>query len=127
MLKKVLKWEHSSIEVLGELCMRAMYFYIKPINNNTYYNRESLELIKNLQSLGVGATGRLSTDRQTLQIAEYQKLKQTLGPSNEQRIQNAPVQFDTMLQAGAQPQAAEAMAGQNAISVQKCTRDIRNF
>lgn len=95
-----------------------MYFYIKPINNNTYYNRESLELIKNLQSLGVGATGRLSTDRQTLQIAEYQKLKQTLGPSNEQRIQNAPVQFDTMLQAGAQPQAAEAMAGQNAISVQ---------
>ena len=51
-----------------------MYFYIKPINNNTYYNRESLEVIKNLQSLGVGATGRLSTDRQNLQIAEYQNL-----------------------------------------------------
>ena len=66
-----------------------MYFKIKPINNNTYYNRESLELIKNLQSLGLNATGRLSADRQTLQVAEYQKLKQTLAPTNEQKIQNA--------------------------------------
>ncbi len=74
-----------------------MYFYIKPINNNTYYNRESLEVIKNLQSLGVGATGRLATDRQNLQIAEYQKLKQTLGPSTEQRIQNAETPFSAMM------------------------------
>lgn len=74
-----------------------MYFKIKPINNNTYYNRESLELIKNLQSLGLGATGRLSADRQTLQVAEYEKLKQTLEPTSEQRIQNAEVSFDTMI------------------------------
>ena len=95
-----------------------MYFYIQPINNNTYYNRDALELIKNLQSLGVGATGRLSTDRQTLQIAEYEKLKQTLGPSNEQRIQNAPVQFDTMLQNGGQQQAVQAMSAQNNADLQ---------
>ena len=81
-----------------------MYFYIKPINNNTYYNRESLEVIKNLQSLGVGATGRLSIDRQNLQIAEYNKLKQTLAPTNEQKIQEAPIQFDTMLKEGGQIQ-----------------------
>lgn len=81
-----------------------MYFYIKPINNNTYYNRESLEVIKNLQSLGVGATGRLSVDRQNLQIAEYNKLKQTLTPTNEQKIQEAPIQFDTMLKEGGQIQ-----------------------
>lgn len=84
-----------------------MYFYIKPINNNTYYNRESLEVIKNLQSLGVNATGRLSTDRQNLQIAEYNKLKQTLEPTNEQKIQEAPVQFDTMLKEGGQTQGVE--------------------
>ena len=85
-----------------------MYFKIKPINNNTYYNRESLELIKNLQSLGLNATGRLSTDRQTLQVAEYQKLKQTLSPTNEQIIQNAPVQFGTMLQESNQVQEETA-------------------
>ena len=95
-----------------------MYFYIQPINNNTYYNRDALELIKNLQSLGVGATGRLSTDRQTLQIAEYEKLKQTLGPSNEQRIQNAPVQFNTMLQNGGQQQTVQAMSAQNNADLQ---------
>lgn len=78
-----------------------MYFQIKPINNNTYYNREALELIKNLQSLGVSATGRLSTDRQTLQVAEYEKLKQTLAPSNEQRIQNAETPFSAIMQTGA--------------------------
>ena len=77
-----------------------MYFKIKPINNNTYYNRESLELIKNLQSLGLNATGRLSADRQTLQVAEYQKLKQTLAPTNEQKIQNAETQFSTIMQTG---------------------------
>ena len=77
-----------------------MYFQIKPINNNTYYNRESLELIKNLQSLGVSATGRLSTDRQTLQVAEYQKLKQTLAPTNEQKIQNAETPFSAIMQTG---------------------------
>lgn len=77
-----------------------MYFKIKPINNNTYYNRESLELIKNLQSLGLNATGRLSADRQTLQVAEYQKLKQTLAPTNEQKIQNAETQFSTIMQFG---------------------------
>ena len=77
-----------------------MYFKIKPINNNTYYNRESLELIKNLQSLGLNATGRLSADRQTLQGAEYQKLKQTLAPTNEQKIQNAETQFSTIMQTG---------------------------
>lgn len=76
-----------------------MYFKIKPINNNTYYNRESLELIKNLQSLGMNATGRLSTDRQTLQVAEYEKLKQTLGPTNEQ-IQNAETPFSAIMQTG---------------------------
>ena len=95
-----------------------MYFYIQPINNNTYYNRDALELIKTLQSLGVGATGRLSTDRQTLQIAEYEKLKQTLGPSNEQRIQNAPVQFNTMLQNRGQQQAVQAMSAQNNADLQ---------
>ena len=77
-----------------------MYFKIKPINNKTYYNLESLELIKNLQSLGLNATGRLSTDRQTLQVAEYQKLKQTLAPTNEQKIQNAETQFSTIMQTG---------------------------
>ena len=77
-----------------------MYFKIKPINNNTYYNRVSLELIKNLQSLGLNATGRLSADRQTLQVAEYQKLKQTLAPTNEQKIQNAETQFSTIMQTG---------------------------
>lgn len=92
-----------------------MYFYIKPINNNTYYNRESLEVIKNLQSLGVGATGRLSTDRQNLQIAEYNKLKQTLAPTNEQKIQEAPVQFDTMLKEGGQTQTVSQSANSEPI------------
>lgn len=78
-----------------------MYFYIKPINNNTYYNKEALSVIKNLQSLGVGATGRLSTDRQTLQMAEYEKLKQILSPTNEQKIQNAEVPFNAIINNGA--------------------------
>ena len=90
-----------------------MYFKIKPINNNTYYNRESLELIKNLQSLGLNATGRLSADRQTLQVAEYQKLKQTLAPTNEQKIQNAETQFSTIMQTG----SVEANNSSNASSI----------
>ena len=68
-----------------------MYFYIKPINHHTYYNREALALVKNLQSLGVGATGNLGIDRANLQKAEYEKLQKTLSPSNEQNIQNAKI------------------------------------
>jgi len=75
-----------------------MYFYIKPINNNTYYNSDTLSVIKNLQSLGIKPTGRPTYDRQQLQIAEYEKLKATLKTSDEQKIQNAQVSFDNMMQ-----------------------------
>lgn len=107
-----------------------MYFQIKPINNNTYYNRESLELIKNLQSLGVNATGRLSTDRQTLQIAEYQKLKQTLTPTNEQKIQNAETPFSTIMQTGSVEQnnnTIQAMQVQSSVdNTQEISQAVEN-
>lgn len=111
-----------------------MYFQIKPINNNTYYNRESLELIKNLQSLGVSATGRLSTDRQTLQVAEYQKLKQTLAPTNEQKIQNAETPFSAIMQTGSveannnpTTQATQAMQAQSSTnSTQEIAQAVEN-
>ena len=107
-----------------------MYFKIKPINNNTYYNRESLELIKNLQSLGLNATGRLSADRQTLQVAEYQKLKQTLAPTNEQKIQNAETQFRTMMQTGSveanNNTTTQAMQVQASNSTQEIAQAVEN-
>ena len=107
-----------------------MYFKIKPINNNTYYNRESLELIKNLQSLGLNATGRLSADRQTLQVAEYQKLKQTLAPTNEQKIQNAETQFSTIMQTGSVEAnnniTTQAMQVQASNSTQEIAQAVEN-
>ena len=107
-----------------------MYFKIKPINNNTYYNRESLELIKNLQSLGLNATGRLSAGRQTLQVAEYQKLKQTLAPTNEQKIQNAETQFSTIMQTGSveanNNTTTQAMQVQASNSTQEIAQAVEN-
>ena len=102
-----------------------MYFYIKPINHHTYYNREALALVRNLQSLGVGATGNLGIDRANLQKAEYDKLQKTLSPSNEQNIQNAKISFDAMIQDGAQAQIIEANAGQNA-GVKSGASEIEN-
>ena len=100
------------------------------INNNTYYNRESLELIKNLQSLGLNATGRLSADRQTLQVAEYQKLKQTLAPTNEQKIQNAETQFSTIMQTGSveanNNTTTQAMQVQASNSTQEIAQAVEN-
>ena len=74
-----------------------MYFSIKPINNSAYYNRDTLSVIKNLQSLGEGATGNMVYDRQNLQIAEYEKIKNTLSPANEQRIQKASTSFGSLI------------------------------
>lgn len=122
MLRNTIKWEHNSIEVLGVY----MYFYIKPINHHTYYNREALALVKNLQSLGVGATGNLGIDRANLQKAEYEKLKQTLSPSQEQNIQNAKVSFDSIMQdSSTQVQQTNIEAIQKNVSMQN-SNEITN-
>lgn len=101
-----------------------MYFYIKPINHHTYYNREALALVKNLQSLGVGATGNLGIDRANLQKAEYEKLQKTLSPSNEQNIQNAKISFNTIMQDGVQIQTLDQT--QQPLKVEQNISEISN-
>lgn len=101
-----------------------MYFYIKPINHHTYYNREALALVKNLQSLGVGATGNLGIDRANLQKAEYEKLQKTLSPSNEQNIQNAKISFNTIMQDGVQIQTLDQT--QQPLKVEQNIAEISN-
>lgn len=49
-------------------------------------NREVLEVIRRLQSLGVTPTGNLTVDRQRLQTAEYAKKLETLATNSEQNL-----------------------------------------
>ncbi len=76
-----------------------MYYKIQPLVNTSskYYDKEALSLIRNMQSLGMEPTGRLTNDRQTLQMAEYAKAKDTLSLSNTQRLENATTSFDSMV------------------------------
>ena len=46
-------------------------------------NREVLEVVRRLQSLGVAPTGDISLDRQRLQTAEFQKKQITLASNSE--------------------------------------------
>lgn len=49
-------------------------------------NRDVLEVVRRLQSLGVAPTGNLSVDRQHLQIAELQKKQLTLASNSEYNL-----------------------------------------
>jgi len=49
-------------------------------------NREVLEVIRRLQSLGVAPTGNLTVDRQRLQTAEYEKKLETLATNSKQNL-----------------------------------------
>lgn len=46
-------------------------------------DRETLEVVRRLQSLGVAPTGNISIDRQRLQTAELVKKQQTLAANSE--------------------------------------------
>lgn len=49
-------------------------------------NREALEIIRRLQSLGVTPTGNMTIDKQSLQKAELQKKQNTLASNSEQNL-----------------------------------------
>ncbi|MCM1266058.1 MAG: hypothetical protein NC200_07650 [Candidatus Gastranaerophilales bacterium] len=93
--------------------------------NQTPVNREVLEVIRRLQSLGVRPTGNLSVDRQLLQQAELQKKQTTLATNSEQNlnsIQGTNKDFSSTLNnIGGQPQTIEGTQTTQEIGLIKVT------
>ena len=58
---------------------------VSPISSINQYspNREVLEVVRRLQSLGLSPTGNLGIDRQRLQTAEIKKKQATLATNSE--------------------------------------------
>lgn len=62
---------------------------VSPIGlNQNNISYQELEVMRRLQSLGINPTGNITTDRQTLQKAEYIKRQNTLAASNTQSLNN---------------------------------------
>ena len=57
---------------------------VSPVSSINQYspNREVLEVVRRLQSLGLSATGNLDIDRQRLQTAELKKKQLTLATNS---------------------------------------------
>lgn len=72
------------------------------------YNTDYLKTVRNLQSLGVAPTGNDTHDRQNLQVAEYDKKKDTLSGSNAASLGNAQTNFQATIQ---QVQGANGVNG----------------
>lgn len=64
--------------------------------NSSYTNNDYLRTVRNLQSLGVDASGNPSYDRQNLQVAEYSK-RQDLLANPTTALNNAQVNFQSTI------------------------------
>lgn len=93
-------------------------------------NREALEVIRRLQSLGVTPTGNISIDKQRLQKAELEKRQSTLATNSEQnltRIQGTNNDFSSTLNnVGNQIQTIGGAQETQAIGLIKDTNTINN-
>lgn len=96
------------------LLSRARAKMVSAVSSINQYpvDRESLEIIRRLQSLGVTPTGNISIDKQRLQTAELQKKQETLAANSEQNlssIQGTDKDFSSTLNniGGAQTQKTD--------------------
>lgn len=76
---------------------------VSAINSLNQYStdRELLEVVRRLQSLGVAPSGDLTIDRQRLQNAEYIKRHQTLATNSEinlAKLEGSGNDFSTMFE-----------------------------